>query len=128
MDLGLANKVVLVTAVSGDGVGSAVARPLAAEGSRVAIAYRSRPEIADKVAAEVEQLGGRRFRCTTTSPTMTPSVRALTSPCAVTHGDEAAWRRENRAGQLGPDGILVNVVSPGAIRSPLLDRFSARRV
>ncbi len=59
MDLGLANKVVLVTAGSGDGVGSAVARPYAAEGSRVAITYRSRPEIADKVAAEVEQPGGQ---------------------------------------------------------------------
>ena len=44
----MANKVVLVTAGSGDGVGSAVARRYAAEGAKVAITYRSRPPVLDR--------------------------------------------------------------------------------
>ncbi|ONI85349.1 hypothetical protein ALI144C_13710 [Actinosynnema sp. ALI-1.44] len=58
MDLGLRDKVVLVTAGSGAGVGSATARAYGAEGAKVAITYRSHPEAAEKIAEEVERLGG----------------------------------------------------------------------
>ncbi|MFD8483951.1 SDR family NAD(P)-dependent oxidoreductase [Kitasatospora sp. NPDC059673] len=54
MDLGLRERVVLVTGATG-GIGREVARAYAAEGARVAVAYRS-----DRAAAEqlAEELGG----------------------------------------------------------------------
>ncbi|MEU3609175.1 SDR family oxidoreductase [Streptomyces sp. NPDC035033] len=58
MDLGLNGRTVLVTAGSGDGVGSATARAFAAEGARVAITYHTRPEAARAVARDIETLGG----------------------------------------------------------------------
>src|SRR3954454_20637585 len=54
MDLGLAGTAALVTGASG-GIGSAVARELAAEGARVALHYHRNREAAESLAAE---LGG----------------------------------------------------------------------
>src|SRR4051794_4097424 len=54
MDLGLAGTTALVTGASG-GIGSAVARELAAEGARVALHYHRNREAAEALAAE---LGG----------------------------------------------------------------------
>jgi 3-oxoacyl-[acyl-carrier protein] reductase len=53
MDLGLDGAAVLVTGASG-GIGSAVARTLAAEGARVAVHYRSNREAADALAADID--------------------------------------------------------------------------
>jgi 3-oxoacyl-[acyl-carrier protein] reductase len=52
MDLGLEGAAVLVTGASG-GIGSAVARTLAAEGARVAVHYRSSADAAERLAAEI---------------------------------------------------------------------------
>jgi 3-oxoacyl-[acyl-carrier protein] reductase len=55
MDLGLSNRVALVTGASG-GIGKAIARELAAEGARVAISSRSRERI-DEAATDVGATG-----------------------------------------------------------------------
>ena len=54
MDLGIAGTAALVTGASG-GIGSAVARELAAEGVRVALHYHRNREAAEALA---EELGG----------------------------------------------------------------------
>jgi 3-oxoacyl-[acyl-carrier protein] reductase len=54
MDLGLAGTAALVTGASG-GIGSAVARELAAEGARVALHYHRNREAAEALA---DELGG----------------------------------------------------------------------
>lgn len=206
VDLELANKVVLVTAGSGDGVGSAVARRYAAEGAKVAITYRSRPKVADRVADEVESLGGQalpvfydladhdsiRAAVATVSErwggidvlVANASSGPASAGAAIEDVPDEAWQTKlrtdvegtyltlrtvapvmkrrgggrivlvsstgwehGRAGdrpyeavsgaaksaliglarslavELGHEEILVNVVSPGAIRSPLLDQF-----
>lgn len=57
MDLGLNGKVAFVTGASG-GIGQVIARHLAAEGCRVALGCNSHKEMADQVAAEIQQHGG----------------------------------------------------------------------
>lgn len=57
MDLGLKDRVALVTGGSG-GIGATVARTLAAEGARVAIGYHSSEDAAKRVCGEIESLGG----------------------------------------------------------------------
>jgi 3-oxoacyl-[acyl-carrier protein] reductase len=52
MDLGLEGTAVLVTGAAG-GIGSAVARVLAAEGARVGVHYRSSRDAAESLAAEI---------------------------------------------------------------------------
>ena len=53
MDLGLDGTAALVTGASG-GIGSAIARTLAAEGARVAIHYRSNRAAAEELAADID--------------------------------------------------------------------------
>ena len=58
MDLGLKNKVALVTG-AGRGVGREIALSLAAEGASVAINYRSSAEDAEALVAEIAAKGGK---------------------------------------------------------------------
>jgi len=60
MDLGLDGRVVLVTGATG-GIGRAIARAYAAAGARVAVAYRSAAEEAEKLAAELGAADDRAF-------------------------------------------------------------------
>ncbi|NEE17318.1 SDR family oxidoreductase [Streptomyces sp. SID7499] len=59
MDLGIKDKVALVTGGSGIGVGSHTCRTLAAEGARVAVAYRSNEAAAKNLVHDIERTGGR---------------------------------------------------------------------
>jgi 3-oxoacyl-[acyl-carrier protein] reductase len=54
----LDGRVVLVTGGSG-GIGAVLCRRLAAEGMAVAVHYRDRVELAEAIAAEIEEAGGR---------------------------------------------------------------------
>ncbi len=60
----LEGKTALVTGGS-RGIGRGIAERLAAEGARVAVVYRSRPDEAEKVVAGIEAAGGRAhaWRC-----------------------------------------------------------------
>src|SRR3954470_7703841 len=58
MDLGIEGRVALVTGAS-KGIGLAIARALAAEGAKVALASRS-PE---RIRAAAEEVGGGGFAC-----------------------------------------------------------------
>lgn len=60
MNLGLEGRTVLVTGATG-GIGREVARGFAEEGARVAVAYRTGAEAADKLAAELGAADGRAF-------------------------------------------------------------------
>ena len=57
MELNLKDKRVLVTGGDG-GLGSAIAKAFAAEGARVAINYRGKPDAADRLVADFEARGG----------------------------------------------------------------------
>lgn len=56
MKLGLENKVALVTGGS-RGIGAAICRALAAEGGRVGVNYRSRPDLAEALVREISESG-----------------------------------------------------------------------
>lgn len=57
MELGIEGRVAAVTG-SSRGIGRAVARQFAAAGARVVITYRSRRDLAERVAAEIRDGGG----------------------------------------------------------------------
>jgi 3-oxoacyl-[acyl-carrier protein] reductase len=57
MDLGLADQIALVTGASG-AIGAAIARALAAEGTRVALGCHSGRDAAEQVLADIERAGG----------------------------------------------------------------------
>lgn len=60
MNLGLEGRTVLVTGATG-GIGRTIARTFADEGARVAVAYRTDAEAAEKLAAELGAADGRSF-------------------------------------------------------------------
>ncbi|MEU6172924.1 SDR family NAD(P)-dependent oxidoreductase [Streptantibioticus parmotrematis] len=60
MDLGLTGRVVLVTGATG-GIGREIARAFSAEGAKVAVAYRSDTEAAEKLATELGAADDRAF-------------------------------------------------------------------
>lgn len=84
-------KVALVTG-SSSGIGAAIARELAAGGATVAIHYRSNPQGAEAVAAEIKEKGG-------VSAIFQGDVSNLEQAQALVAAVEE---------QLGPIGILVN--------------------
>lgn len=101
MDLGLTNRVVLVTGGS-KGIGLACARAFSAEGARVAIVSRDRANL-DQARA------------------LLPSALAIVAD--LTRESEAA-RMVQEASQLGPVEVLVN--SAGAARRYPPDQLNAR--
>lgn len=84
MDLGLGDRVVLVTGDS-DGFGAAAARMFAAEGAWVAVSYHSDRAAAEKVAADIEERGGRALtvQC---DPRYVSSIRMAVTEVATTWG------------------------------------------
>lgn len=56
----LKGKVAIVTGGS-RGIGTAIAMELAKKGTKIVINYNSRKEMADKVVAEIEEIGGEAF-------------------------------------------------------------------
>jgi len=102
MDLGLSDRTVLVTGATG-GIGQAVTRAFAAAGARVAIAYRSARETAEKLAADVEAMG----------------VAALPVRYALDEPDSAARAVAAVEEHLGGVDVLVaNAVRWGRRREP----------
>jgi NAD(P)-dependent dehydrogenase (short-subunit alcohol dehydrogenase family) len=94
MDLGLADKVALVTGGS-RGIGLAVARQLAAEGARVVLVSRTESELA-AAADAIEAATGRRPATATADVGDDASVAALA---------------ERVTAEVGPVGILVNAAA-----------------
>src|SRR5262245_40789787 len=78
MDLGLTDKVALVTGATG-GIGAVVARTLAAEGAKVAVGYHTAKDEAARLAAEIEQDGGEAV----------PVEHDLRDPASIRAGVEA---------------------------------------
>lgn len=105
MDLGLRNKVVLVTGGS-KGIGIACARAFAAEGSKVAIASRSRANL-DGARAELARDGIEVF-----------VVAADLSQADAAQAMVAATEKA-----LGPVDVLVN--SAGAAKRHSLDQYDS---
>ncbi|MFJ5233529.1 SDR family NAD(P)-dependent oxidoreductase [Kitasatospora sp. NPDC088391] len=102
MDLGLHGRGVLVTGATG-GIGRAVARAFAAEGARVAVAYRSDREAAEKLAAELGAADGLAFAV----------PYALDDPDSPRRAVEET---ERRFGAL--DVLVANAVRWGERRAP----------
>ena len=91
MDLGLTGKVALVTGAA-SGLGCAVARSLAAEGARVGVNYRTRPEQAAAVAAAIRAAGGA----------------AVALQADLTRDDEVRTMFDALESAFGPAEVLVN--------------------
>lgn len=94
-------KVVLVTG-SSSGIGAAIAREFAARGAAVAINYRSNPDGANGVAAEIQAEGGK----------------CAVFQADVSDFDAAAGLVKAVEAELGPLDVLVN--NAGTTRDTLL--------
>jgi len=94
--LALADRVAIVTG-AGRGIGRAVAQALAREGAAVALAARTRAEVA-AVAEAIRTAGGR----------------ALAVPTDVSQDAQVEALVDETVGQLGPVDILVNAAGVAA--------------
>ncbi|WP_253907450.1 3-oxoacyl-ACP reductase [Arthrobacter sp. 35/47] len=101
----LRDRVAIVTGAS-RGIGAAIARGLAAHGAAVAINYLRNHDAAQRVAEEVEALGGRAAAC----------AADVTDPDAVTAMAAEVTDR------FGPANLLVN----NALRNYSFDPLSRR--
>ncbi len=91
MDLGLADKVALVTGAA-TGLGRAIAETLAAEGAKVGVNYRTKPEQARAVVEAIGAAGGA----------------ALPVRADLTRDDEVAAMFDAVEQAFGPVEVLVN--------------------
>lgn len=91
MDLGLAGKVALVTG-GATGLGRTIAETLAAEGARVGVNYRTKPEAAAAVVAAIETAGGA----------------AVALQADLTRDDQVRAMFDALAAAFGPPEVLVN--------------------
>ena len=91
MDLGLRDKVALVTGAA-TGLGRAIAESLAAEGAKVAVNYRTRPEAARAVVEAIATAGGA----------------AVAVPADLTRDDEVGAMFDAVERAFGPAEVLVN--------------------
>lgn len=85
MDLGIENKVALVTGGS-QGIGRAVAEQLAAEGAKVALTYHTRAELAEAAVARITSAGGEALA-------LPLSLDDATTAIAAVHATIARWGR-----------------------------------
>ncbi|MGG1400878.1 acetoacetyl-CoA reductase [Bacillus salipaludis] len=87
----LKNKVAIVTGGS-RGIGAAISLELAKQGVKIVLNYVSRPELAEKMVAEIEEFGGEAF-----------AVQA-----DVSNSDDAARLVQTAVEHFGKLDILVN--------------------
>ncbi len=144
MDLGLDGRVALVTGAS-KGIGKAIAAALAAEGCRVVLCARGREDLeaaereitasggeAHAVAAdvsdakEVERLVEETKSHYGSVEILVNNAGSIGRPGSFEELSDEEWTEllnltKSLSKAYGPDGILVNTVSPATIRTPLVE-------
>lgn len=91
MELGLSGKIALVTGAA-SGLGRTIAETLAAEGARVGVNYRTKPELAAALVDGIRAGGGT----------------AVAVAADLTRDDEVAAMFDRLENEFGPVNVLVN--------------------
>jgi glucose 1-dehydrogenase len=114
----LSGRNVLVTG-SSQGIGQEIAYRFAQEGADVVINYRGKPDAANQTVAKIRDLGRKSLAIAAdlTSISRNCLFRTLRLYCASKGGLKMMMR--NLAIELGPYGITVNNIAPGAIETPI---------